>query len=211
MHATPVPEPVAKFAARCGTAVATWTRGRAGVTAFALEAVSPIAPVPPIPEDWTAFQGIFQCLDRAPKGRNETGPLVAPPRHVSMQGDRWRPKLGRTARRIQNGRGAALRQVEGSAGAFALTVYGLERSQATTKNIRRGLSQLLACLRRSARGLDLPLRAQAQGEVPRPPLPSAWAGCSRALPQAPSLAATISSPLHGSRFRIAGSRHTSHT
>ena len=52
MDATPVPEPVAQFAATCGTDAPTYSRDRPGMSAFVLE-------------DGVVYH--------APKGRNETG------------------------------------------------------------------------------------------------------------------------------------------
>jgi predicted dithiol-disulfide oxidoreductase (DUF899 family) len=73
MITTPPPEPVVQFAAMCGTDAPTYSRDRPGMSAF-------------VPEDGTVYHtystyargldglwGMYQWLDRAPKGRNETG------------------------------------------------------------------------------------------------------------------------------------------
>jgi predicted dithiol-disulfide oxidoreductase (DUF899 family) len=59
------PEPVAQFAAMCGTDAPRYSRDRPGISAFVLE-------------DGVVYHtyglwGIYQWLDCAPKRRNETG------------------------------------------------------------------------------------------------------------------------------------------
>jgi len=57
-----------------GTDPATYTRERPGMSAFVLEdGVVLITPIPPMRADWTASGAMYQWLDRAPRGRNETG------------------------------------------------------------------------------------------------------------------------------------------
>jgi predicted dithiol-disulfide oxidoreductase (DUF899 family) len=72
MDMTPVPEPVAQFAAGCGTDAATWTRDRAGMSAFALEDGVVYHTYSAYARGLDGLWGMFQWLDRAPKGRNET-------------------------------------------------------------------------------------------------------------------------------------------
>jgi predicted dithiol-disulfide oxidoreductase (DUF899 family) len=74
MDATPVPEPVAQLAATTGTDPATYTRERPGMSAFVLEDDGVVY------HTYSAYArgldglwGMYQWLDRAPKGRNETG------------------------------------------------------------------------------------------------------------------------------------------
>jgi predicted dithiol-disulfide oxidoreductase (DUF899 family) len=74
MDATPVPEPVAELAATTGTDPATYTRERPGMSAFVLEDDGVVY------HTYSAYArgldglwGMYQWLDRAPKGRNETG------------------------------------------------------------------------------------------------------------------------------------------
>jgi predicted dithiol-disulfide oxidoreductase (DUF899 family) len=83
--AAPVPEPVAEipsratpdgpttFAARCGTDVATYTRERPGMSAFVLEDGAVYHTYSTYARGLDALWGMYQWLDRAPKGRNEAG------------------------------------------------------------------------------------------------------------------------------------------
>jgi predicted dithiol-disulfide oxidoreductase (DUF899 family) len=73
MDATPVPEPVAQFAASCGTDAATWTRDRPGLSAFAIEGGVVYHAYSTYARGLDGLWGMYQWLDRAPKGRNETG------------------------------------------------------------------------------------------------------------------------------------------
>jgi predicted dithiol-disulfide oxidoreductase (DUF899 family) len=69
-----VPEPVAKFAATCGTDVATYRRERPGMSAFVLEDGAVYHTYSTYARGLDGLWGMYQWLDRAPKGRNETGP-----------------------------------------------------------------------------------------------------------------------------------------
>jgi len=73
MVATPVPEPVAQFAAMCGTDAPTYTRDRPGMSAFVLEAGVVYHTYSTYARGVDSLWGMYQWLDRAPKGRNETG------------------------------------------------------------------------------------------------------------------------------------------
>ena len=73
MAATPVPTPVAQFAAMCGTDAATYTRERPGISAFALEDGVVYHTYSTYARGLDGLWGMYQWLDRAPKGRNETG------------------------------------------------------------------------------------------------------------------------------------------
>ena len=64
--------PVA-FAAVAGTDVATYTRERPGVSAFTLEDGAVYHTYSAYSRGVDALWGMYQWLDRAPKGRNETG------------------------------------------------------------------------------------------------------------------------------------------
>jgi len=64
--------PVA-FAATTGTDVATYTRERPGVSAFALEDGVVYHAYSAYARGLDGLWGMYQWLDRAPKGRNETG------------------------------------------------------------------------------------------------------------------------------------------
>jgi predicted dithiol-disulfide oxidoreductase (DUF899 family) len=73
MDATAVPEPVARFAATCGTDVATYRRDRPGVSAFVREDGVVYHTYSTYARGLDGLWGMHQWLDRAPKGRNEAG------------------------------------------------------------------------------------------------------------------------------------------
>jgi predicted dithiol-disulfide oxidoreductase (DUF899 family) len=76
LDATPVKGPSATgpstFAAMTGTDVATYTRERPGMSAFALEDGVVYHTYSTYARGLDGLWGMFQWLDRAPKGRNET-------------------------------------------------------------------------------------------------------------------------------------------
>jgi predicted dithiol-disulfide oxidoreductase (DUF899 family) len=79
MDVTPVLEaggegPVAEFAAMTGTDAATYTREAPGMSAFALEDGVVYHTYSAYARGVDGLWGMYQWLDRAPKGRNETGP-----------------------------------------------------------------------------------------------------------------------------------------
>jgi predicted dithiol-disulfide oxidoreductase (DUF899 family) len=79
MDVTPVLEagsegPVAEVAAMTGTDAATYTREAPGMSAFALEDDVVYHTYSAYARGVDALWGMYQWLDRAPKGRNETGP-----------------------------------------------------------------------------------------------------------------------------------------
>jgi len=74
MDAKPVPEPVARFAAMCGTDAPTYMRERPGMSAFVLEDGVVYHAYSAYARGLDGLWGMYQWLDRAPKGRNETGP-----------------------------------------------------------------------------------------------------------------------------------------
>jgi predicted dithiol-disulfide oxidoreductase (DUF899 family) len=65
--------PVAKMAATTGTDVATYTRERPGMSAFVLEDGVVYHTYSTYARGLDGLWGMYQWLDRAPKGRNETG------------------------------------------------------------------------------------------------------------------------------------------
>jgi predicted dithiol-disulfide oxidoreductase (DUF899 family) len=65
--------PVAEVAAMTGTDVATYTRESPGMSAFALEDGVVYHTYSAFARGVDAMWGMYQWLDRAPKGRNETG------------------------------------------------------------------------------------------------------------------------------------------
>jgi predicted dithiol-disulfide oxidoreductase (DUF899 family) len=65
--------PVAQMAATTGTDVATYTRERPGMSAFALEDGRVYHTYSTYARGLDGLWGMYQWLDRAPKGRNETG------------------------------------------------------------------------------------------------------------------------------------------
>jgi predicted dithiol-disulfide oxidoreductase (DUF899 family) len=73
MDATQVPEPVAQFAAACGTDAPTYTRDRPGLSAFAREDGVVYHTYSTYARGLDGLWGMYQWLDRAPRGRNETG------------------------------------------------------------------------------------------------------------------------------------------
>jgi predicted dithiol-disulfide oxidoreductase (DUF899 family) len=78
-EAWPPPEPagdlgpVVDMAAMTGTDVATYTRERPGMSAFALEDGAVYHTYSTYARGLDGLWGMYQWLDRAPKGRNETG------------------------------------------------------------------------------------------------------------------------------------------
>jgi predicted dithiol-disulfide oxidoreductase (DUF899 family) len=74
MEATTVaPEPVTQMAATCGTDVPTYTRDRPGLSTFVIEDGVVYHSYSAYARGVDGFWGMYQWLDRAPKGRNETG------------------------------------------------------------------------------------------------------------------------------------------
>ena len=65
--------PVAEFAALCGTDAATYLRESPGMSAFALEDGVVYHTYSAYARGADVLWGMYQWLDRAPKGRNETG------------------------------------------------------------------------------------------------------------------------------------------
>jgi predicted dithiol-disulfide oxidoreductase (DUF899 family) len=66
--------PVAEMAARCGTDAWTYTRERPGASAFALEDGTVYHTYSTYARGLDGLWGMYQWLDRAPLGRNESGP-----------------------------------------------------------------------------------------------------------------------------------------
>jgi predicted dithiol-disulfide oxidoreductase (DUF899 family) len=66
--------PVAEFAATVGTDAATYTREAPGMSAFALENGVVYHTYSAYARGVDALWGMYQWLDRAPRGRNETAP-----------------------------------------------------------------------------------------------------------------------------------------
>ena len=75
-------DPDAEIAATTGTDVATYTRERPGMSAFVLDDGVVYHTYSAYARGLDGLWGMYQWLDRAPKGRNEAGALVAPPRRV---------------------------------------------------------------------------------------------------------------------------------
>jgi predicted dithiol-disulfide oxidoreductase (DUF899 family) len=73
MDATPAPAPVAQFAATCGTDAATYARDRPGMSAFVREEGIVYHTYSTYARGLDALWGMYPWLDRAPRGRNETG------------------------------------------------------------------------------------------------------------------------------------------
>jgi predicted dithiol-disulfide oxidoreductase (DUF899 family) len=73
MDVTPAPKPVAELASEVGTDPATYARERPGMSAFALEDGVVYHTYTAYARGLDVLWGIYQWLDRAPKGRSETG------------------------------------------------------------------------------------------------------------------------------------------
>ena len=73
MDVTPIPAPVAELAAMSGTDAATYARERPGLSAFALEDGVVYHTYSTYARGLDGLWGMYQWLDRTPKGRNETG------------------------------------------------------------------------------------------------------------------------------------------
>ncbi|TCV96347.1 putative dithiol-disulfide oxidoreductase (DUF899 family) [Luteibacter rhizovicinus] len=73
MDAKTAPEPVVRLAASCGTDAPTYARDRPGLSAFVLEDGVIYHTYSTYARGVDGFWGMYQWLDRAPKGRNETG------------------------------------------------------------------------------------------------------------------------------------------
>jgi predicted dithiol-disulfide oxidoreductase (DUF899 family) len=73
MDAIPAPGPVAQFAATCGTDARTFARERPGMSSFVLEDGVVYHTYSAYARGLDGLWGMYQWLDRAPKGRNETG------------------------------------------------------------------------------------------------------------------------------------------
>jgi predicted dithiol-disulfide oxidoreductase (DUF899 family) len=71
---TPVPEPVAQLAVMCGTDAPTYALDRPGMSTFVLEDGVVYHTYSTYVRGLDGLWGMYQWLDRAPKGRNETGP-----------------------------------------------------------------------------------------------------------------------------------------
>jgi predicted dithiol-disulfide oxidoreductase (DUF899 family) len=65
--------PVAEMAAKCGTDAATYLRERPGMSAFVLDDGVVYHSYSAYSRGLDGLWGMYQWLDRAPKGRNETG------------------------------------------------------------------------------------------------------------------------------------------
>ena len=73
MDAAQYPEPVRQFAASCGTDAPTYTRDRPGLSTFVLEDGAVYHAYSAYARGVDGIWGMYQFLDRAPKGRNEQG------------------------------------------------------------------------------------------------------------------------------------------
>jgi predicted dithiol-disulfide oxidoreductase (DUF899 family) len=71
--AAEIPQPVIQNAVMTGTDVATYTRERPGMSAFVLEDGIVYHTYSTYARGLDGLWGMYQWLDRAPRGRNETG------------------------------------------------------------------------------------------------------------------------------------------
>ncbi|MGC2031535.1 MAG: DUF899 domain-containing protein [Steroidobacteraceae bacterium] len=88
MDAAQVPKPVAEFAATCGTDAPTYTRERPGLSAFVFEDGVLYHSYSTYARGLDGLWGMYQWLDRAPKGRNEAGPWFRRHDEYPHDGDR---------------------------------------------------------------------------------------------------------------------------
>jgi predicted dithiol-disulfide oxidoreductase (DUF899 family) len=73
MDAEPAPEPVVQFADTCGTDPSTYARDRPGISTFVMEDGVIYHTYSTYARGVDGIWGMYQWLDRAPKGRNEAG------------------------------------------------------------------------------------------------------------------------------------------
>lgn len=74
MDMNPPPEPVAQFAATCGTDAPTYSLDRPGLSSFVLQDGIVYHSYSSYARGLDGLWNMYQWLDRASKGRNETGP-----------------------------------------------------------------------------------------------------------------------------------------
>ncbi|MCA8273097.1 DUF899 domain-containing protein [Burkholderia sp. AU30280] len=74
MDRDPPPAPVVQFAATCGTDAVTYSLDRPGMSAFVREDGIVYHTYSTYARGLDGLWGMYQWLDRAPRGRNETGP-----------------------------------------------------------------------------------------------------------------------------------------
>jgi predicted dithiol-disulfide oxidoreductase (DUF899 family) len=74
LDAAQIPAPVAQFAAMCGTDAPAYMRDRPGMSAFVQEDGVIYHTYSTYARGLDGLWGMYQWLDRAPKGRNEAGP-----------------------------------------------------------------------------------------------------------------------------------------
>jgi predicted dithiol-disulfide oxidoreductase (DUF899 family) len=74
INAVTLPEPVVRMALSCGTDAPTYARERPGMSAFVLEDGVVYHTYSTYARGLDGLWGMYQWLDRAPLGRNETGP-----------------------------------------------------------------------------------------------------------------------------------------
>jgi predicted dithiol-disulfide oxidoreductase (DUF899 family) len=70
---TQIPEPVVRIAESCGTDVPTYSRDRPGLSTFVLQNGAVYHTYSTFARGLDGLWGMYQWLDRAPLGRNETG------------------------------------------------------------------------------------------------------------------------------------------
>ncbi|NUR22887.1 DUF899 domain-containing protein [Frateuria sp.] len=73
MDAVPAPAPVVQFAAACGTDAPTYVRDRPGLSTFVREGDAVYHTYSTYARGLDGLWGMYQWLDRAPRGRNEAG------------------------------------------------------------------------------------------------------------------------------------------
>ncbi|MEM5436873.1 DUF899 domain-containing protein [Paraburkholderia diazotrophica] len=73
MDVEPAPEPVVQFAATCGIDAPTYSRDRPGMSTFVIEDGVVYHAYSTYARGLDALWGVYQWLDRAPRGRDEQG------------------------------------------------------------------------------------------------------------------------------------------
>jgi predicted dithiol-disulfide oxidoreductase (DUF899 family) len=97
MDAAQAPEPVVQFAASCGTDAATYTRDRPGLSAFVREDGVVYHTYSTYARGLDGLWGMYQWLDRAPRGRNETGVWWRRHDQYETDADEFRPGRNQVA------------------------------------------------------------------------------------------------------------------
>ena len=119
MDATPAPEPVAQLAAVCGTDAPTYSRDRPGMSAFVLEDGVVYHTYSTYARGVDGLWGMYQWLDRAPKGARRASGGAATTSTTSAE-----PRVS-SAQRI-SAEDASARPLGARAERFCIRLHGCE-------------------------------------------------------------------------------------